>query len=312
MLIVLLLAAACALAAATWRSRGIDRRHPPVGQVRWIDGRRLHVLTAGDPARPAVVLLHGASSNLKDFAASLMPALAEHCYVIAIDRPGMGHSPPSAGWLNPGDLADMAVNVAEELGAHRPVIVGHSWSGAVVLSALTDQAHRVAGGISLSGVAGHWVGGIGWPTHVARVPVLGPAFCRLVVPLLGPRMMPAAIRKILAPNPVPAGYAESIGAELALRPANFVSNARDLVRLNGYLQAQSTHYAAIERPLLLLHGADDIVVPFWNHGARVASLVDSAQVELLPGVGHAPHHVDANDVASRIVRFVEQCQPTTR
>ncbi len=287
------------------RARLIERSCPPVGTVRRLDGHDVHVVEAG--SGPPLILLHGASSNLRDWTESILPILAREFRVIAIDRPGLGHSAGTGAWLNPSDLADFVLNVAEELGAEAPVIVGHSWSGSVVLAALTDQPDRVAGGISLAGVASHWVGGIGWATHVARVPILGQLFCHTVVPLLGPSLMPAAIAKIFRPNAVPDGYAERIGAALAVRPRAFWSNARDLVRLNAYLQAQSTRYPTIRRPLLVMHGESDAIVPFWNHGQRLAALLPDAEVQMLPGLGHAPHHVEPDAIAGRIADFARRC-----
>ena len=306
----LLLAVLALLLFAGWRrARLIEQDYPPVGQIRRLDGREVHVVEAGEG--PALILLHGASSNLQDWTESLLPRLAREFRVIAIDRPGLGHSPASRDWLNPGDLADFVLNAAEELGAQQPVIVGHSWSGSVVLAALTDQGHRVAGGVSLAGVASHWVGGIGWPTHLARVPLLGRLFCHALVPLLGPAMMPAAIAKIFRPNRVPDHYAERIAAPLALRPRAFWSNARDLVRLNRFLQTQSTRYPRIKRPLLVMHGQDDAVVPFWNHGERLTALLPDAEVQLLPGLGHAPHHVAPDDIAERIAAFARRCHASS-
>jgi len=283
----------------------IERAYPPIGEIRRLDGREVHIVEAGEG--PPLILLHGASSNLRDWTQSILPILAREFRVIAIDRPGLGYSPGSDHWLNPGDLADFVLNLAEELDAPNPVIVGHSWSGSVVLAALTDQPGRVAGGVSLAGVASHWVGGIGWATHLARVPVIGWLFCHAIVPLLGPALMPAAIAKIFRPNPVPDGYAERIGAALALRPRAFWSNARDLVMLNAYLQTQSTRYPQIRRPLLVLHGQDDAVVPFWNHGQRLTALLPDAEVETLPGIGHAPHHVEPEAIAQRIAGFARRC-----
>ena len=306
MLFWLLVVLALLVFAGRRRARLIEQDYPPVGELRRLDGREVHVVEAGEG--PPIILLHGASSNLRDWTESLLPLLAREFRVIAIDRPGLGHSAASRDWLNPGDLADFVLNAADELGARQPVIVGHSWSGSVALAALTDQGHRVAGAVSLAGVASHWVGGIGWPTHLARVPLLGRLFCHAVVPLLGPTMMPAAIAKIFRPNTVPEGYAERIAAPLALRPGAFWSNARDLVRLNRFLQTQSTRYRGITRPLLVIHGQDDAVVPFWNHGERLTALLPEAEVQLLPGMGHAPHHVAPEDIAERIAAFARRCQ----
>ena len=113
------------------------------------------------------------------------------------------------------------------------------------------------------------------------------------------------------PRTTAAYIAERIAAPLALRPRAFWSNARDLVRLNRFLQTQSTRYPRIKRPLLVMHGQDDAVVPFWNHGERLTALLPDAEVQLLPGLGHAPHHVAPDDIAERIAAFARRCHASS-
>ncbi len=63
-----------------WR---INQQYPPVGQFITVDGVRLHYVQAGEG--PAVMLVHGASSNLNEFTSSLLPRLASKYHVIAFD-----------------------------------------------------------------------------------------------------------------------------------------------------------------------------------------------------------------------------------
>jgi pimeloyl-ACP methyl ester carboxylesterase len=61
-----------------------------VGQFVTVDGLRLHYTDQG--AGGAVLLVHGASSNLLEFQTSLVPVLVRHHWVLAFDRPGYGYS----------------------------------------------------------------------------------------------------------------------------------------------------------------------------------------------------------------------------
>jgi len=64
----------------TLESRRLETRFPPVGTFAEVNGVRLHYRVAGRENhnnRP-IVLLHGASTSLLDFHASLLPPLAEH------------------------------------------------------------------------------------------------------------------------------------------------------------------------------------------------------------------------------------------
>lgn len=56
-----------------------------------VDGIKIFYREAGDPAKPTLLLLHGFPSASHMFR-DLMPALADHFYLIAPDYPGFGQS----------------------------------------------------------------------------------------------------------------------------------------------------------------------------------------------------------------------------
>jgi len=111
------------------------------------------------------------------------------------------------------------------------------------------------------------------------------------------------VQAVTAPNPVPPRYLNHIGARLALRPRTFRHNVTDMSRLNEYMQSLSTRYARIDRPLLVIHGEADELVPFWNHGQRLQAVVRDVQFSLIPDAGHAPHHTHTDAVVSAVETF---------
>ena len=56
-----------------------------------IKGLRLFYREAGEPSKPAIVLLHGFPSSSYQFH-DLIPLLADRFHVVAPDYPGMGFS----------------------------------------------------------------------------------------------------------------------------------------------------------------------------------------------------------------------------
>src|ERR1700733_11287476 len=56
-----------------------------------VAGVRLFYSEAGDPSKPALILLHGFPSSSHQYH-ELIPLLVDRFYVIAPDYPGMGHS----------------------------------------------------------------------------------------------------------------------------------------------------------------------------------------------------------------------------
>src|SRR5689334_6995540 len=74
-----------------WLAQRSERRNPPIGRFITVDGVRLHYVERGTGT--PLVLLHGNGSMIEDFQSSGLIDLAAKKYrVIAIDRPGFGHS----------------------------------------------------------------------------------------------------------------------------------------------------------------------------------------------------------------------------
>ena len=72
----------------------LERTYPARGKLIEVKGGALHVVDLGprDAAGPAIVMIHGASSNLESMRQALGGRLAEKHRVILIDRPGHGWS----------------------------------------------------------------------------------------------------------------------------------------------------------------------------------------------------------------------------
>lgn len=293
-------------ALAGWTAVGesaIEAKFPPLGEIVTVAGQPLHLTDRGDG--PAVILVHGANSNLRDFEASIGPLLVDAgMRVLNVDRPGFGYSPrPDGPWQSPSDLADLLLQLAEERGASQPIMVGHSWAGSVVMAAAVDHPERIRGGVLLAGAVGHWAGSVGATYDWGSKPLIGPVMAWSVVYPYGSRVLPEAVARVLAPDPVPADYVERIGAPLALRPGTFRHNIEDMTRLSEYLQTLSRGYADLAVPLLAIHGTADELVPFWNHGQRLRWAYPALQVKMLDGVGHVPHHARPAEVAQHIAAF---------
>jgi pimeloyl-ACP methyl ester carboxylesterase len=99
----------------------------------------------GDSAAAPFVLIHGLASNLR-----LWDGVAEHLHarghtVIALDQRGHGRSDaPESGYEMDTVVADVQA-VIEALGLSRPILVGQSWGGNVVLEYGWRHARAVRG-----------------------------------------------------------------------------------------------------------------------------------------------------------------------
>ena len=104
----------------------------------------IHYSEAGDPAAPAVVLLHGSgpgATGWSNFKTNL-EALGEHFHVIAPDMPGWGRSDPVT--RDETDHARAAVELLDALGIEKAAFVGNSMGGITTLRLATEYPERVS------------------------------------------------------------------------------------------------------------------------------------------------------------------------
>lgn len=285
-------------------ARQAKRRYPPAGGLLDIDGIRIHYRDVG--TGPPIVLLHGANSNLRDLD-KITCRLAQHYRVIAFDRPGYGFSSrPAGGWTDPARQAALLRRALAVLGVERPILVGHSWSGSLVLAYALAHPDEVGGCVLLAGAVSGWNGEVAWHVRVAGWPLIGTAFARTLVVPIGKLLQRRYINAVFHPEQPPADYAERTGTMLALRPRAFLASAQDVRLLSDFLAQQSQRYDEISTPLLMVTGEDDDIVPAWNHGERLANRLAQARLVELPGAGHAIHQTRDREIASLISDFASR------
>jgi pimeloyl-ACP methyl ester carboxylesterase len=306
LIIIVGLAASLAL-YSTFGVWQVEHDYPPIGHFIDVDGLQLHYIDSGS-GQP-VVLIHGASTNIRDFTSSLVPMLAKHNRVLAFDRPGHGYSTrPVGDWPDPAVQASYLRAALDALGIEQPLLVGHSWSGAVVLAYLLNYPQDATGGVLLAGASHPWKGGVAWSNTLAGVPILGSIFASILVYPVGQFMLDNAIAEVFQPESPSPGYVQRTGVMLTLRPDNFLANAEDIRLLSDYLHDQSKRYTEIKQPLLIVHGSGDDVVPAWNHADRLIKIIPGAQLLRLDGVGHALHHTRTAWITKQIADFSRHIQ----
>ena len=285
-----------------WEISRIEMQYPPIGEQVQLDGFQMHYIDKG--SGPALVLIHGSTTTLRDFNTSIFEPLTRHCRVVAFDRPGHGYSTyPAQFWMDPEAQAVAIHDALQQLGIERAVWVGHSWAGAIVMAGLLKYPNELTGGVLLGGAAYPWKGGVDWSNHIADTPIVGHLFANVALVPLGRLLMDETIATAFLPNQPPANYRKKTGIDLVLRPSQFIVNGRDVRLLSDFLKKQSKRYSMIDQPLLIIHGSEDDIVPAWNHADRLVKLLPQADFSELPATGHAPHHVRTIKVARLIADF---------
>lgn len=286
------------------RIRGVQirRRYPPLGQIVHVEGRGVHALTMGEG--PDVVLIHGASGQLRDLV-PLMRRLAPQFRVTAFDRPGLGHSQSlGAAGVSPADQARHLARASEQMGLRSPIVLGQSYGGAVALAWALEVTGPLAAKalVLVSAAVLPWPGKLDWTyrlteTRVGRALIL-PFATALVSDAYVERRMPG----LFAPNSPPPDYVAAIGAALALPLGPLQDNARQVNGLYSHVAAMRQRYPDLTLPVELVHGLADTIVPAAIHAKPLSKLIPQARLTLLPDVGHMPHHTQPEAVVEAITR----------
>lgn len=105
-----------------------------------VDGISLAYAQAG--SGPSVVYIHGALTTLEEGLIGLTDTLAPHFQITAFDRPGHGESGRNAGTGSAWRQAELIRGACSKLQLDRPVIVAHSFGGAVAMALALGSPER--------------------------------------------------------------------------------------------------------------------------------------------------------------------------
>ncbi|HBM39946.1 MAG TPA: alpha/beta hydrolase, partial [Sulfitobacter sp.] len=282
--------------------------YPPIGELIDIDGVKVHAKVQG--SGPDLVLIHGASGNMRDFTFDMVDQLADRYRVILFDRPGLGWTdnlPQHAGAWNataatPHEQAALLQKAADQLGVSNPIVLGHSYGGAVALAWGLSRPDDTAALVLVSAVSEPWEGDLGW-----QYKITGSAFgSGIVIPLVTAFVpqgfVRASVDAIFAPQATPDGYSDHIGTGLSLRRMSMRANAQQVNTLLPEIKKMVPKYDTLTMPVELIHGTADTIVPLDVHAAIATPQLPDAVLTTLPGIGHMPQHVTQPDVIAAIDR----------
>ncbi len=134
----------------------------------------LSFLSAGDASGPQLVFVHGTPGSAEGWIDYLAEPVLPGWEMVAPDRPGFGQSEPEAAVTSLADQGDALVRLLATRRGRRPVLVGHSLGGPIVLRAAIDHPELVGGLVVLSGNTDPELERLAWYNSVAAAlePVL--------------------------------------------------------------------------------------------------------------------------------------------
>ncbi len=103
---------------------------------------QVHCVEAGAGDGPPLLLIHQTPRSIDEYA-EVMPILAGHRRVIAVDTPGYGASDPVPGQPEIADYADAMTAVLDELDIAKAIVVGHHTGALIAVEMAAASPARV-------------------------------------------------------------------------------------------------------------------------------------------------------------------------
>ena len=290
----------------------IEGKYPPRGDFVDVETARIHFLTRKKVANienqgnAPVVLIHGSSGSSADMELAFFDAFPDDIDLYAFDRPGIGWSKTKLSPLemsNPMKQAEAIHMAVKKLKLDKPIIVGHSWGGAVAIAYAKQFGNEISGAVSLAGVAYPWKGPYGWYDVLLTTPVFNHIFTRLFLNKMGQLYVPLSIKAIFEPEAARGDYREGAQAEIILRPSTIINNSYYSLNLRRHLKTMSEKYNDIKIPLLIVAGNRDYIVHSKSQSERLHNEVAGSEYILFKGAGHMPHHTQTQILAEKIGRM---------
>src|SRR4051812_36904884 len=280
-------------------TRDAERKHPPIGRFLDVDGVRLHYLERGQGE--SLVLVHGNGTLIQDFTVNgLVDRLSERFRVIVFDRPGYGYSARPRGLWTPRAHATLFEHALHQLGVEHAIVLGHSWGTMVAVSLALQAPDLVRSLVLLSDYY--------FPTARMDVamnaplalPVIGDALRHTVMPPLARLMLPAGIRAMFAPAPVPEPFDRLFPKDLMVRPIQLRASMEDAAMMTPAVMELEQHYRELKLPVVILTGGDDQIADVGRQSRRLHEEIPQSEFVSLPGLGHMVHHLAPDQVTKAI------------
>jgi 3-oxoadipate enol-lactonase len=245
---------------------------PDPAPMKTSDGR-LGYEAAGDPALPPLVFLHGIGGAARAWRGQL-DFFRRRYRALAWDMPGYGGSAPLPT-VSIAALADALQEFLQQVGATRPILVGHSIGGMIVQQLLA-KSPDIASAVVLAQTSPAF----GKPDGDWQKAFIGARLGPLDRGETLVSLAPSLVKELVGDDPDTSGMALARDCMACVPEATYRAT---MLALMGFdLRGALKHIVA---PTLVLSGSKDNNAPAPMM-AKMASYIPSATYVELEGVGH--------------------------
>lgn len=251
---------------------------------------------------PAVVLVHGNSSSSRVWHALMAGPFGQRFRCLALDLPGHGRSARATRpdtYSLPGYAAVLAA-FGKAMAAEDAVIVGWSLGGHIVLEA--TPALPSAPGFVIVGTPP-----VGTQAQLGEAFLPNPAVNIGFTADVDTGTAISYATSFLAPGstvPTDEFVAEILATDGRARSALIASVGE------GRFADEVAVVAGLTRPIAVLHGEQDQLVNLDYVRGQTMPTLWRGDVQVLRGVGHAPHVEAPERFADLVTRFITELQAT--
>jgi pimeloyl-ACP methyl ester carboxylesterase len=259
-----------------------------------IGATRVHFVEAGNG--PALILIHGLAGSTFSFR-YLIPELAQHFRVIALDLRGFGFSERARGDHSLAGQTLLVAEVMSALGVERAHVLGHSMGAGVAQRLAIQHRERVDRLIlvdSATAAAAHrFRGG-------PLLPLLMPVIALFTV------QSRRSIRRALHSAVHDPSYVTSEVEDGYTRPFRVKGNTRSMAAIVAHRQTdQPVDTRAIAQPTLVLWGEHDRWLSSEG-GRELAESIPGARFATIRSAGHLPLEEQPELSMRQIMSFLEE------
>jgi len=238
-----------------------------------LDGIKTHFGIFG--TGPEIALIHGFGPSVSASWSLNIESLSKSCQVIVLDLPGFGESERPLEEFSINYLSKFLNHFLYSLGVERAAVVGHSLGANVAVRFAIDHPDRVCALVLAAG--------FGPPTLRTRIRILASPFTDRLLRTTSEKAMKRFLGSLF--------YDKQLVAEEIVR--EFHKEAEIQGTTNPRSQFWSllnyrfsdSDLARITAPTLIMHGADDQLIPA-AHSVRASTFITASELRIFQTCGH--------------------------
>jgi pimeloyl-ACP methyl ester carboxylesterase len=253
------------------------------GEFVIVEGLRLHYVSQG--TGPPIVLLHGNAGFTHDYSI-VMRLLAERGYrALAFDRPGHGQSERALkGSVTAEVQAKLIHQALLKLEVLKPVLVGHSWGGVLVLDYALRYESEISAIVLLAPATYPEEEQFAARRALVEIPGLGDLIIRMSSPIIDWEIR-RNLERAFSPDEVPTDYLE-LATAIWNRPGQIKAIVQDEADFSPTAGAISHLYGEIRVPTVIITGDSDLLVKPERHAYPLHQTILNSRLIVLKGTGH--------------------------